>query len=170
MIKLCIFDLDGTVLDTIAYYGNYALKKNHIEPIAVCEYKYFAGNGIYNLIKNMLQFRNCFTEELYDKVFHDYDAAYNADTTYKTQIFEGLKPVLDKIKNLGINIAIASNKPDYPTKKVVSSFFGEDYFEDGICIIEWGEKIEEILPKKHIKIEFKKLTENDDYREILIEK
>lgn len=47
---------------------------------------------------------------------------------------------------------------------------GEDYFEDGICIIEWGEKIEEILPKKHIKIEFKKLTENDDYREILIEK
>lgn len=131
MIKLCIFDLDGTVLDTIetiAYYGNYALQKNNIEPIAVHEYKYFAGNGIYHLIKKMLQFRNCYTEELYDKVFHDYDTAYNMAATYKTGVFGGLKPVLDKIKNSGINIAIASNKPDYPTKKVVSSFFGEDYF------------------------------------------
>ena len=42
MIKLCIFDLDGTVLDTvttIAYYGNYALSKHGIEPIDVEEYK-----------------------------------------------------------------------------------------------------------------------------------
>lgn len=131
MIKLCIFDLDGTVLDTIetiAYYGNYALQKNNIEPIAVCEYKYLAGNGIAKLIKNMLQFRNCFTEELYNKVFHDYDTAYNADATYKTSIFEGLKDVLDQMKDMGIKLAIVSNKPDYPTKKVVSSLYGEDYF------------------------------------------
>ena len=47
---------------------------------------------------------------------------------------------------------------------------GEDYFEDGICIIEWGELIEDILPKKHIKISFKKLESNLDYRELTIEK
>lgn len=47
---------------------------------------------------------------------------------------------------------------------------GEDYFEKGICIIEWGELIEDILPKKHIKITFKKLYSDLEYRELTIEK
>ena len=47
---------------------------------------------------------------------------------------------------------------------------GEDYYENGICIIEWGEKIEEILPKHYTKITFSKLNENETYRKIKIEK
>lgn len=47
---------------------------------------------------------------------------------------------------------------------------GQDYFENGICIIEWGEKIEEILPKNYIKIKFSKLEENENYRKLEIEK
>ena len=47
---------------------------------------------------------------------------------------------------------------------------GEEYFENGICIIEWGEQIEEILPKGYTKISFRKLEENEDYRELKIEK
>lgn len=46
---------------------------------------------------------------------------------------------------------------------------GEDYFDNGICIIEWGELIENILPKKHTKISFKKSDCNLDYRELIIE-
>ena len=67
MIKLCIFDLDGTVLDTvhtIAYYGNLALSKNGIEPIDDKEYNYFAGNGAVNLIKRMLRYRNSLTDSV----------------------------------------------------------------------------------------------------------
>ena len=45
---------------------------------------------------------------------------------------------------------------------------GEEYFEKGICIIEWGEQIEEILPKGYTKITFSKLDENK--RELKIEK
>ena len=45
---------------------------------------------------------------------------------------------------------------------------GEEYFEKGICIIEWGEQIEEILPKGYTKITFHKLDENQ--RELKIEK
>ena len=45
---------------------------------------------------------------------------------------------------------------------------GEEYFENGICIIEWGEQIEEILPKGYTKITFRKLDENA--RELKIEK
>ena len=47
---------------------------------------------------------------------------------------------------------------------------GEDYFENGICIIEWGEQIEEILPKGYTKITFHKLKEQEDGRELTIEK
>lgn len=47
---------------------------------------------------------------------------------------------------------------------------GEEYFEKGICIIEWGEQIEEILPQGYTKIIFKKSEENTEYRELKIEK
>lgn len=46
---------------------------------------------------------------------------------------------------------------------------GEDYFENGISIIEWGEIIEDILPKGYIKITFSKDENNEDYRELKIE-
>lgn len=47
---------------------------------------------------------------------------------------------------------------------------GEEYFENGICIIEWGEQIESILPKGYTKITFSKDDENVNYRKLTIEK
>lgn len=47
---------------------------------------------------------------------------------------------------------------------------GDEYFQNGICLIEWGEIIESILPENYIKITFKKNTDNIDYRELLIER
>ncbi len=132
MIKLCIFDLDGTVLDTvhsIAHFANYALKKNGIEPIDDKEYNHLAGRGIANLVRGMLQFRNCYSDALFEKVFSDYDTAYNADVSYKTRIFDGLKEVLDALKALGIRMAIVSNKPDFAAKTVVGKLYGEGYFD-----------------------------------------
>lgn len=132
MIKLCIFDLDGTVLDTvhtIAYYGNLALSKNGIEPIDVAEYNYFAGNGAVNLIKRMLHFRGVLTDERFEKVFADYNTAYNANTTYLTAPFTGIVDTLDAIKAQGIKIAILSNKPHFAACGVINSLFGEGYFD-----------------------------------------
>ena len=132
MVKLCIFDLDGTVLDTlqtIAYYGNNALVKNGIEPIETEAYKRLVGRGIVNLVKNMLNYRNCMTEDHFQKVFSDYDTAYNANTSYKTQMYDGIKEMLDGIKAMGIKVAILSNKPHFATVGVVHSIFGEGYFD-----------------------------------------
>lgn len=46
---------------------------------------------------------------------------------------------------------------------------GEEYFENGICLIEWGEIIEKILPADYIKVTFKKDEENQEYRELQIQ-
>lgn len=45
---------------------------------------------------------------------------------------------------------------------------GEEYFNNGICIIEWGEIIEDILPKDYIKISFTKNLNHEDYRNLEI--
>ena len=132
MVKLCIFDLDGTVLDTIhtiAYYANEALKKNGIEVIDEEKYKHLAGRGIANLVRGMLEFRNCYSEALYKKVFYDYDTAYNADVLYKTKIFHGLKEELDQLKAAGIKLAVVSNKPDFAARAVAEAVYGEGYFD-----------------------------------------
>jgi len=132
MTKLCIFDLDGTVLDTvstIAYYVNSALENNGITPIEVKEFNYLAGRGMANLIRDSLNFRNTYSDELFERVLKEYNTAYNADVTYKTTIFDGLKEVLDAIKSLGIPMAIVSNKPDFATKTVVNRLYGEGYFD-----------------------------------------
>ena len=47
---------------------------------------------------------------------------------------------------------------------------GEEYFENGICLIEWGEIIKDALPSNYIKITFSKKDDNDDYRELNIER
>lgn len=132
MIKLCIFDLDGTVLDTvhtIAYYGNFALQQNGIAPIDDEEYKYFAGNGAVNLIKRALRFRDALTDETFQKVFADYNTAYNADTSYLTAPFDGIQETLNAIKAHGIQMAILSNKPHFATCSVITSLFGEGCFD-----------------------------------------
>lgn len=46
---------------------------------------------------------------------------------------------------------------------------GDEYFQNGICLIEWGEMIEEILPEHYTKITFRKNPDNLEYRELVIE-
>ncbi len=130
--RLCIFDLDGTVLDTvgsIAHYGNLALQKHNIEPIDEREYQYFAGDGAKTLIMRMLNYRSCYSEELHASVFRDYNEMYHADVTCKTVIFDGLKDFLDLLKADGYQFAIVSNKPDFAAKTVVNTLYGKGYFD-----------------------------------------
>lgn len=131
MIKLCIFDMDGTVvntIDTIAYFANNALNKFGLESIETNEYKTLVGNGAYVLVKRMIDFVGG-TDEDFEKVYEYYNSTYDNDFMYLTEPYEGIIDMLEELKKNGIKIAILSNKPDITAKKVSRELFGENLID-----------------------------------------
>lgn len=126
MIKCVIFDLDGTVSDTlstIAYYGNMALEYVGLNKIDENEYKYFAGDGRTVLLHRMLKFLNSDKEELYEKLEKKYDFEYEKDVIGKTKPFDGIIQILKDLRKNGIKTAVLSNKPDNVTVDLVKKMY-----------------------------------------------
>lgn len=134
-MKAIIFDLDGTLTDTltaISHFGNLALTANGFEAIEKNEYKYLVGNGRDVLIHRMLAYHNADTEENFEKVGKVYDKHYEADPMYKTDAYDGIKEVLSALKKRGIKLAVCTNKPDNVAQDVIKLVFGDDAF-DFVC-------------------------------------
>lgn len=125
MIKLCIFDMDGTLvntIDTIAYFGNTTLENFGIEPIPTENYKTLVGNGSRVLIERMLKFRNAEPDNI-DEIHHWYMNKYDNDFMYLTRAYDGIIPMLKALKDAGVKTAILSNKDDVTAKKVSDELF-----------------------------------------------
>jgi len=128
MIKACVFDLDGTVLDTInsiTYFVNVTLEKYKIRTISVDECKIFVGRGARILIERVFESRGVSDALLLEDVIRDYNAAYDKDPLYKTAPFEGIPELLSSLREMGIGIAVVSNKPEFITRPLVKHFFGD---------------------------------------------
>lgn len=131
MIKLAIFDLDGTLINSIedlADATNYALNECGFEIHEVEKYYYFVGNGLNNLIMRAIPetHRNEETIIKITALFADY---YSKNYCNKTYIYDGITNMVSELKARGIKLAVASNKPDEPTKIIVKKLFGEDTFD-----------------------------------------
>lgn len=154
MIKACVFDLDGTLLntiDTITYYGNLSLEHYGIEPYTTDEYKYLVGNGAKILVERMLDGRGFSNDaEMFNKVFTYYNEKYNSDVEYLTAPYDGICELLDNLKSKGIKTAVLSNKPDYAACEAVKTFLN-GYFDvvhgqrEGVKIKPSPEGVFEIL-------------------------
>lgn len=127
MDNLYIFDLDGTLLNTlptIAHYGNSALEKFGFGRICEERYKTLVGDGRDVLIHRMLAEHGADTAENFDHVGGAYDALYEADVMYLTRPYDGIPELLRDLKSAGVRLAVLSNKPDNVVNPIAKSVFG----------------------------------------------
>lgn len=127
MIKACIFDMDGTVANTInsiTYFANNALTKAGLPSIDTEVYKVLVGNGAKVLVERMLETVGA-GSEYYDAVADEYNSKYNADFLYLTEPYEGIIEAMQKLHEMGIKVTILSNKPHETALKVSDALFPE---------------------------------------------
>lgn len=132
MIKACIFDLDGTLADTvesIAVATNRALADVGLGPLPTPNYKYYAGDGAKTLIERALRDCGDTALEHFQKVYDIYSEFFKKDCTFKVTVFDGIRETLAGLKERGIKIAVLSNKPHERTLDVIRSLFGDDVFD-----------------------------------------
>lgn len=137
MKKLVIFDLDGTLLNTLptlAYYVNTALAEIGFDAIEEEKYKIFVGNGRDLLLHRALNYHGADTDENYIKVGKLFDAGYNSDVLYLTEPYDGISELLKKLKESGMTLAIMSNKPHEFTIPIAKKKFPKIFSE------VWGKK------------------------------
>lgn len=123
--KLIIFDLDGTLLNTIDDLGeacNHALSAFGYPMHAVEEYPRLVGNGINKLIERALPegYKDEATVRKLREVFVPY---YNAHNCVYTRPYEGIPALLSALKMAGCRLAVASNKYDEAAKTIVEHYF-----------------------------------------------
>lgn len=130
MIKCCIFDLDGTLLDTldtITYYVNKTLLAHGIESITREECSGFVGNGADSLIRRSLESRGIVDEDLCCKYLAEYKSYYEENPYYLTRPYDGIEELISTLSKREILLAVLSNKPERATRATVSHFFGDSF-------------------------------------------
>ena len=126
MIKTCLFDLDGTLLNTlstIAYYANGALRSFGIEPITTDEARLFIGNGADTFIDRIFKKKGISDPVLYAGVLKEYKDAYDREPLYMTEPYGGIRELLEALTDNGIKICVLSNKPDIAVRGIINHFF-----------------------------------------------
>ena len=127
MKKLVIFDLDGTLLNTIEDLGNaanYALSRNGYPTHSLASYPFFVGNGVRNLIRKALP-DDARTDSIIESLLKDFKEYYNEHNTDCTKPYDGIEELLRNLQDNGVKIAVASNKYQQATEKIIAHYFGD---------------------------------------------
>jgi len=129
--KAVIFDLDGTLLNTLedlADSMNMVLKSKGFPIHNVEKYRYFIGNGVYNLVKSALP-AQIQDEDIINEYFSEFGQEYNKRLIEKTRPYPGIPELLDELERRGIKMSILSNKPDQATQHIVSKLLSKWKFD-----------------------------------------
>ena len=131
MYKTVVFDLDGTLLNTIddlADAGNRVCAARGWPQHTTEEYKYFVGNGIPKLVERFSPPEARTPDQLADTLAA-FQADYGAHLRDKTAPYPGIPALLARLKAAGVQLAVFSNKADPLARQVVADYFDTALFD-----------------------------------------
>ena len=139
-MKTAIFDLDGTIANTIADLGaavDYGLEVLGFPTHTIPEYKQFVGNGAMKLCERALpDGHKDLTEQLHG-LFKEY---YNVHLLDNTVLYDGIGDVIDTLGKNGVKLAVATNKPEDAAKKIIAKLLPDAEFVKILGGVEYRPK------------------------------
>ena len=130
MYHTVLFDLDGTLLNTIedlADAGNRLCAARGWPTHTVDQFRYLVGNGIPKLIERLTP-EDRRTPEVLEAAYHDFDADYHDHMFDKTAPYPGMPELLAVLNARGVRLAVFSNKDDALARGVVAHYFEPSLF------------------------------------------
>lgn len=131
-MKACIFDLDGTLtntLESMTYSVNLTLKEMGLPKITKEQCRMFVGNGARVLMEKALEASGDANASRIEEGMEIYGRIFDQNCTYHVTPYDGIPEMLKALKEKKIHLAVLSNKPDRQTVKVVREIFGEEVFD-----------------------------------------
>lgn len=119
----CLFDLDGTLVNSLTDLGlsvNEVLKLHHLPTYDISVYNQFVGNGVKKLMERALPDGH---QYLLDECLEEFQEIYEEHCLDHTKPYDGIKELIDALKEEGIQLAVVTNKPHHLAIKIVESLF-----------------------------------------------
>ncbi|MCB6416510.1 HAD family hydrolase [Dorea acetigenes] len=132
-MRACIFDLDGTLtntLESLTYSVNETLKEMGLRTISSEQCRQFVGNGARCLMKRALQVSGDENAGRLEEGMKVYGRIFGANCTYHVTPYEGIPEMLDELKKRGMKLGVLSNKPHGQTVDVAEKIFGSGMFDE----------------------------------------
>ena len=131
MKKLVIFDLDGTLLNTIGDLADavdYVMRSRNQPEHTNAEYRQMVGGGIKRLVERALPEELSKNEQYVEECVTQFRRYYVDNIDRHTIPYEGIPELLRKLQSEGVLLAVASNKFQHGTERLVAKFFGDIEF------------------------------------------
>lgn len=144
MYRACIFDLDGTLtdtLDSLTFSVNESLKEMQLATITREQCRAFVGNGAKILMERAIETAGGDVKERISEGMEIYGRIFDANCTYHVVPYDGICDMIEQLQKRNVKLAVLSNKPHKQTVHVVGEMFGKDTFA-------WVQGQKEGVPKK----------------------